>query len=394
MPLSALRVVEIGSLPAAAYSARLFADFGAEVIKIEPPSGDPGRRAAPLIGRGAHSATFAFLNFGKHSATGDATALLKTADVCIASERGIDLAAARAANPGLIVAELSWFGATGPYAGFWGKVAAIGKAQPTLEHASGLPSTTGRPDDPPVMGHIAFGDATGGLNAAAALLVALLHRKRAGEGQHIDLSQVECMLPFAAPAIIACSAGETPPRIGNRHPDHAPHGIFPCRGKDSWLAVTVTDDAMWQACAHVIGRSDLTSLDTQARLADQDRLEQAMTAWMATQDADKAMAVLQEAGVAAGVTRAPFALFNDPHLLARGYWRPYTRPFIGDFPQSVLPFREGAAPYPIECPAPTLGQHTDTVLTALLDYPPDRLAQRAKDGVTGTQAVPSRRTLK
>ena len=244
------------------------------------------------------------------------------------------------------------------------------------------------------MGHIAYGDATGGLNAAAALLVALLHRKRTGEGQHIDLSQVECMLPMAAPAMIACSAGQTPPRLGTRHPDHAPHGIFPCAEDDSWLAVTVTDNVMWQACAHTIGRPDLGSLDTTARLADPDRLEQALSAWTATQAADFAMAALQEAGVAAGVSRAPYALFNDPQLLARGYWQVYPRPFIGDFPQSVLPFREGATPYPIECPAPTLGQHTDTVLTTLLGYTPKQLVQLAEAGVTGTETVPSRRILK
>ena len=140
---------------------------------------------------------------------------------------------------------------------------------------------------------------------------------------------------------------------------------------------------MWQACAHVIGRADLAALGTAARLADPDRVEQALAAWTATQVADRAMAALQEAGVAAGVARAPFALFEDPQLLARGYWRTYPRPYIGDFPQSVLPFREDAEPYPIECPAPTLGQHTDAVLTTLLGYAPQQIAQLAQAGGDG-----------
>ena len=127
------------------------------------------------------------------------------------------------------MASMCAFGSTGP----WRDCRAYGS---TLEHASGLPSTAGRPGDPPVMGHIAYGDATGGLNAAAALLVALLHRKRTGEGQLIDLSQVECMLPMAGPAMLATSAGQTPERTGSRHPDHAPHGVFACEGADSWLA--------------------------------------------------------------------------------------------------------------------------------------------------------------
>jgi crotonobetainyl-CoA:carnitine CoA-transferase CaiB-like acyl-CoA transferase len=236
----------------------------------------------------------------------------------------------------------------------------------------------------------------GGLNAAAAVLVALLHRMRTGEGQYVDLSQVECMMPLAGPAMIACSAGQDLPRTGNRHPAHAPHGMFRCQGQDQWLAVTVTDDAMWQACALAIGRRDLAddaSLRTAAgRLADQDRIEQAIAAWTATRTPDDAMAALQAAGVAAGVARAPFALFEDPQLVARGYWRKYARPFIGDFPQSVLPFREGDAPYPILSPAPTLGQHTEEVLARLLGYSREKLAALAEAGVTGTQTVASRRT--
>ena len=110
MPLSALRVIELGSLPAAAYCARLLADFGAEVIKVEPAGGDPMRLAAPMIG--GESAGFAFLNFGKRSFVGDAAGLVAGADVAVVSETGFDIAAARAANPGLIVADISWFGRT------------------------------------------------------------------------------------------------------------------------------------------------------------------------------------------------------------------------------------------------------------------------------------------
>ncbi len=405
--LDGLRIVDLSMGWAGPLATRFLGDLGAEIIKVEACAyadwwrgvdnrpGAAAERAYEKTGR------FNALNRSKLGITLDLThpdgvaalkALVAGADAVVENyaadvlpKLGLDYAHLREVNPNIVMASMCAFGSTGP----WRDCRAYGS---TLEHASGLPSTAGRPGDPPVMGHIAFGDATGGLNAAAALLVALLHRKRTGEGQLIDLSQVECMLPMAGPAMIATSAGATPARTGSRHPDHAPHGLFACAGADAWLAVTVTDDAMWQACAHVIGRPDLAKLGTAARRAGQDRLEEALAAWTATQAADRAMAALQEAGVAAGVARAPFALFSDPQLLARGYWRAYPRPYIGDFPQSVLPFREGAEPYPIECPAPTLGQHTDAVLTTLLGYAPQQIAQLAQAGVTGTETVPSRRT--
>jgi crotonobetainyl-CoA:carnitine CoA-transferase CaiB-like acyl-CoA transferase len=408
-PLEGIRIIDLSMGWAGPLATRMLGDLGAAIVKVEACAyadwwrgvdnrpGAAAERQYEKVGR------FNALNRSKLGITLDLThpdgvtalkALVAGADAVVENyaadvlpRLGLDYPALREANPNVVMASMCAFGSTGP----WRDCRAYGS---TLEHASGLPSTAGRQDDPPMMGHIAYGDATGGLNAAAALLVALLHRRRTGEGQHIDLSQVECMLPMAGPALIACSAGQTPPRTGNRHPDHAPHSIFACAGEDAWLALSVTDDAMWQACAHTIGQPDLAPLGMAARLADPDRVERALSAWTATRTADRAMTVLQEAGVAAGVVRAPFALFDDPQLLARGYWRAYPRPFIGDFPQSVLPFREGASPYPIECPAPTLGQHTDAVLTTLLGYAPEQLALLARAGVTGTEITPSRRNLK
>ena len=170
---------------------------------------------------------------------------------------GLDYPRLREVNPSLVMLSMCAFGAQGP----WRDCRAYGS---TLEHASGLPSLAGRPDDPPVMGHIAFGDATGGLNGAVALLIALLHREATGEGQHIDLAQVECMMPMAAPAMLVCSAtGAAPSRTGNRHLDFVPHGIFPTAGEDGWVAVAVSDDAMCAATlrAEVIGRADFFDIE-------------------------------------------------------------------------------------------------------------------------------------
>src|SRR5690606_26583687 len=133
----------------------------------------------------------------------------------------------------IIMLSMPAFGADGP----WRDCRAYGS---TLEQASGLPSVCGRPQDPPSLIHIAYGDPIGGLHAASALLVALYHRQRTGRGQRIVLSQVECMFTMVAPWIVEQSAnGRGGERLGTRHPQHAPHGLYRCAGEDAWLLVAV-----------------------------------------------------------------------------------------------------------------------------------------------------------
>src|SRR5437763_11537337 len=105
--------------------------------------------------------------------------------------------------------------------------------------------------------HTAFGDAVVGLNGFAAVLTALIHTKLTVEGQFIDLAQIECMMPFAAPWITAHSIdGKPPTKYGNRHPVFVPHGCFACAGSDNWIVVAASNDAMWPTLANVVGRPD------------------------------------------------------------------------------------------------------------------------------------------
>jgi crotonobetainyl-CoA:carnitine CoA-transferase CaiB-like acyl-CoA transferase len=406
-PLAGLRIVDLSMGWAGPLASRLMADLGADVIKIEAcqyPDWWRGVDYRPhVLAEKLYekAGRFNALNRNKRGITLDLTtpegvaaakALVAGADAVIENyaagvleKLGLDHAALARVNPSLVMLSMCAFGA----ASRWRECRAYGS---TLEHASGLPHLAGRPDDPPVMGHIAYGDATGGLNGAAALLVALLHRQRTGEGQHIDLAQVECMLPMMGPDFLAASAGIAPVRRGNRHPGMAPHGIFPCAGEDRWIAVSVADDAMWQRCATAIGRPDLalSHPTLAARQADEDMIEAALAAWTRQHDMDAAMFMLQRAGVAAGAVRAPLDLFADPHLAARGFWQYVERRFVGAFPQSVPPFRENGAPCPIRSPAPTLGEHTGEVLRGLLGYDDATLADLARRHVTGTEAVPPR----
>jgi crotonobetainyl-CoA:carnitine CoA-transferase CaiB-like acyl-CoA transferase len=289
-------------------------------------------------------------------------------------------------NPRLVVVTMPAFGMSGK----WSGVRAYGS---TLEQASGLPSVTGSPDDPPTMLHAAIGDPIGGLNAAAALLLGFMHQRHTGKGQHIDLSQVQCMLPLVAPSILEQSAnGKTSPRIGNRHPRYVPQGCFPCAGIDQWITLSVRSDAEWKSLCKAMRRDDLaqdTSLKTaKGRRKDEDRIEVAIRHWLADVRPDIAMTTLQAAGIAAGIAKLPQDLAADPHLLKTGHWQPADRVFMGPHLLPGVAYREGDEkfPYAIERLAPTLGQHNSEVLKELLGLSDSEIVALERDGIIGTMA--------
>jgi crotonobetainyl-CoA:carnitine CoA-transferase CaiB-like acyl-CoA transferase len=262
----------------------------------------------------------------------------------------------------------------------------------TLEQGSGLPGVVGDACGPPVMSHTAFGDAVGGLNGCAAVLTALIHARLTGRGQFIDLAQIECMMPFAAPWIIAHSIdGKAPVKYGNRHPDFVPHGCFRCAGEDDWIMVAVSSDAMWQKLAALLGRADWASdpaLQTATgRRAIESEIEAAVFAWTSAREAEEAMDALQAAGVASGVARLPIELLNDPQLHARGFIQQVDRAFIGQHPQPSMPFRETEKPFPIRSAPPTLGEHNREILSGLLGLSDADIEQLARDGIIGTEML-------
>jgi crotonobetainyl-CoA:carnitine CoA-transferase CaiB-like acyl-CoA transferase len=409
LPLAGVRIIDLAMGWAGPLATRQLADLGAEVIKVEG-------RAYPDWWRGSDysdeanaarqhelAMNFNFLNRNKTGITLDLTRaegadllrrLVRTADgvvenyACgVLAKLGLDYAQLVREKPDLVMVSMPAFGAATP----WAEVRAYGS---TLEHGSGLPSVTGRPPDPPMMNHIAYGDPIGGLNACPALLAGLLHQRRTGEGQFIDLSQVECLFPLVAPWVIEQSiAGAVAPRRGNRHPWLAPHGCFRCAGEDAWVVVAVTTDAAWPALARTIGRPDLADAPTLAtaegRRAREDELEAAIEAWTSARSPDEAMTLLQAQGVAAGAVRGlRETLTADPQLMARGYWQTVDRPHLGPHLQSSPVFREDGSPYAIRTPAPTLGQSTREVLTRLLGLAGAELDRLQEARIIGEDPVP------
>jgi crotonobetainyl-CoA:carnitine CoA-transferase CaiB-like acyl-CoA transferase len=409
LPLRGLRIIDLTMGWAGPTATRQMGDLGADVIKVESCQYPDWFRGTdprpPYHAERTYEKTYWFqmMNRNKRGITLDLTSdtglallkrLLADADAVIDNyaadvlpRLGLDTAAMHALNPRLVVVTMPAFGLNG----MWSGCRAYGS---TLEQASGLPSVTGREDDPPTMLHAALGDPVGGLNAAAALMLGFMQQRDSGQGQHVDLSQVECMLPLVAPSIIEQSAtGSTGPRIGNRHPVFAPNGCFPCLGEDQWVTLAVRTDQEWQALCRVLHRSDLLAdpaLATAAgRRAEQDRIDVAIRHWTATVRPDLAMVTLQEAGIPAGVARLPMDLPGDPHLMQVGHWQPVVRPFMGPHLLASVAYREGnaALPYAIERLAPTLGQHNNEILGGLLGLSEGEIAALAEAGVIGDAAT-------
>lgn len=397
-PLHGIRVIDLSMGWAGPLAARHLVDMGAEVIKVESCErfdwwrGWEATEEWIALNAAEQSASFNTVNRNKLDVTLDLTspdgsALLKRlvaiADVVVENyssgvlpKLGLDYAALKAVNPQVVMLSMPAFGSNGP----WSRYRAYGS---TVEHASGLPHLNGEPDGPPTMVHVAYGDAVGGLNGAAALLTALRHRKRTGEGQYLDLSQSEGLFPLGIHGILHRSVtGRAPVRTGNRSATCAPHGVYPASGEDGWVVIQVLTEEQWGALAGVVtGLQSFGGIDD--RLARRDELDRELSAWTRTRAPREIMAQLQAVGVPAAAIHSAADVIDDPQLAARRFWQMLPRAYVGMQPNPVAPYRVGPAPMPIEAPAPTLGQHNRRVLVELLGLTDADLARLTQAGVIG-----------
>jgi crotonobetainyl-CoA:carnitine CoA-transferase CaiB-like acyl-CoA transferase len=206
-------------------------------------------------------------------------------------------------------------------------------------------------------------------------------------GCQIDLSQLEAMASHTGTAMLeaALRLRSTPP-IANRHPRMSPHGAFPCAGDDRWCAIAVEDDAQWRALCRVTGNSsaaeDPRFATIAGRQAHEDVVEALVCGWTRQRDPEAAAAALQDAGIpAAPVENGRDLVEDDEHLRARGFYVALRHPVAGEFLHEGICVRLADTPGRIERPAPTLGQHTDEVLTELLGLDERELVSLRADGV-------------
>jgi crotonobetainyl-CoA:carnitine CoA-transferase CaiB-like acyl-CoA transferase len=227
---------------------------------------------------------------------------------------------------------------------------------------------------------ISYGDPTGGLHGAVAVLAALLYRARTGRGQYIDLSQWETSMAVLPDAILEQTMnGMAPPRDGNRDPHMAPHGVFQTAGEDRWIAIAIEGDDAWQRFAHLVGGSALAGDTRFATLAGrkrhEDELEELVIAWTAGCEPDDAVRLLQEAGIAAFVSATNRDLAEDPHLAARGFPVMLEHPEVGTKMHLGVPWRMSRSDSRVRSAAPCIGADTDHVLRDVCGLAPDEIEQ-------------------
>lgn len=399
--LSGIRIVDLSMGWAGPLACRHLADMGADVIKVESCERFDWWRsweATPqwIENQGAEKSTaFNTVNRNKRNITLDledeegralllrlvatANAVVENYSGDVLPRLGLGYDVFKSVRSDIILLSMPAFGSTGP----WAKFRAYGS---TVEQASGLPHLNGEAHLPPTMLHVAFGDAVGGLNGAGAMLTALRHQARTGEGQFVDLSQVEALFPLGAHGILHYAAtGQDPPRRGNRSDDSAPHGVYPCKQDETWIVIQAATDAQWRSLQHVVGEPLAGFGDLSDRIERRRELDSAVAAWTSRHEAEALALQLQADGIPAAAALRSRQLIDDPHLGKRGFWQWRDRAVVGRQPNPSAPYRINGERVTVVSPAPTLGQHNREVLGGILGLDDNALARLEERGITGTK---------
>ena len=395
MPLEGVRVLDFTHVWAGPYCTRLLGDMGAEVIKAERVSdADMGRGKS--IGR-FHAYSRNKLGITLDLRTDDGHELVQNLisvsdivvenfSVGVTKRLGIDYEHCRELRPDIVYLAMPAFGRTGPESSNVGMGA-------TQEAMSGLLSITGLPGAPPNPTGVKYGDPNGGVFGAAAAITALWHRRLTGEGQLVDLSQLEANIATLPEIVLGYAMnGRALTQIGNRHPTFAPRGVYRCRGDDRWVAIEVTSNAQFSALCDAMGKPELTA-DPRFRAMDHrkqhhDELDGIIGVWTEQRDPYEAMRLLQESGVPAGAVLNNKDLLEDPHFAARGLFETVGHGDAGTHTHIGLPWKLSDTPLSIRRFAPEVGQHSEQVLGELLGVPETELRRLADLKVTS--GVPER----
>jgi benzylsuccinate CoA-transferase BbsF subunit len=386
MKFSDLRILDFCWVGAGAFVTRILADMGAEVIKVESHAHPDNLRLSGPHKAGAKnlegSGYFASRNTCKKSIAlnmghpearaiakrlaGQCTIVTNNFRPGVMERWGLGYEDIRALNPSVIYLAMPMQGTAGPHTSFIG----FGS---TIAAISGLVEMTGLPDRAPIGTGTHYPDHVPNPgHALVGLLAAIFHRARTGEGQYVELAQLESTVNLMGPGIINHSAGGEPlRRNGNRRPGSVPCGVFPCAGNDVWCAIEVEDDARWKALVSALGNPtwmrDPALGTLPGRIARIDEIEQNLANETHGRTAEELVAQLQAHGIASSVVETSADVCADPQLEARGYWRHIDHAEMGRITVNVPPFfsvEEGRNREP--APPPLLGEHTVEIATSLL----------------------------
>ena len=385
-PLAGVRVLEATTTLAGPMCGCVLADLGADVVKIELPGGEVVRRLPPFLPGTNPPLSFfhAHVNRNKRSLCLDLHAnegrevfldLARRSDVVVQNFRpgtmdewGVGYAAVRAVKPDIIYASISGFGQYGPDHDQCGY-------DPLAQAASGFMSLNGDVDGGPVRSPTFLADDLAGLHGAIAVLGALHHRARTGEGQHVDVSLLDSLL-FQSDGFLTVGAmGADYPRFGNEYCFACPANVY--EAKDGRVFLGVLLDTHWKVLAGVLGRPELADGEYAAipgRLAGRQDINAIVAEWAATRTVAEIMETFHAAGVAAAPVRTYAEAAADPHVRARGMLQDVVHPDGSTVPVTGPAAKFSRTPTKVRTPAAALGAHSDEVL-AELGYDAERIAR-------------------
>jgi crotonobetainyl-CoA:carnitine CoA-transferase CaiB-like acyl-CoA transferase len=392
-PLAGIRVLDLGTVYAAPIAAMLLGDYGADVIKIEHPRGDPARQHGlskdghglwwKVIARNKRTVT---LNVGVPEGRDLFCCLVREADVLIENFRpgvmeGWGLAPERLLeiNSRLVMLRVTGFGQSGPYA--------QRRAFGTLAEAmSGLAHQTGEPDGPPTLPPFGLADGVAGITGAFAVMLALYHRDaRGGCGQVIDLSLLEPLLGILGPGPSAYDQlGIVPGRNGNRSTNNAPRNAYLTRD-GRWVAISASATSIATRVMRLVGRPDIAEQpwfpSAGERVLHGDEIDGAVAAWICERDFDEVVVAFEEAGAALAPIYDVAQLLDDPQIRARDAITTVADPDLGPLRMQNIMFRLGQTPGQIRFAGRGLGRDTDDVYETLLGLDPETLSRLRDEGV-------------
>jgi len=393
LPFEGIKVADFTWVWVGPTTTKYLADHGATVVRVETENrpdlvrtigpfkdNEPGTNRSHAFGDFNTSKLSLSLDLKNPAGIAIARRLLTWADVFIesftpgtVSDLGLGYDTARGLNPSIIMVSTCLMGQTGPAAPFAGYGFHAGAI-------AGFYEVTGWPDLPPDGPWIAYTDAVAPGVLAAIIMAALDHRRRSGQGQHIDASQMEMSLHNLSPQIIDFNiSGRVVSRNGNRSESAAPQGAYPCLGDDQWCAIAVEKEEEWQALCRALGdpawSSDARFQTNAGRLHHHDEIDEHISGWTRDKSAREVMRLLQSVGVPSGVVQRSSDLQQDTRLAHRRFFRDLEHPEMGNIPHTGHLFSIDGYDSGPRFPAPLLGQHNELVLRDLLDMTEEEIAE-------------------
>jgi len=382
-----IRILDFTWVLAGPYSTRILADFGAEVIKVQPLQPEAGDK----FDRGYYNTwnrnkLGITLNLNKPQGVALAKRLVGISDAVVENftprvmaNWGLDYDSLKRVKPDIIMLSMSTMGQTGPWRDYTG-------FGPTVQAFSGITNLTSFPDKPPIGLSFSYADHVAGLIAALALLGAIEYRQRTGEGQYIDVSQVEAMSSLLGSVILdyTMNGNEAKP-VGNSSSHAAPHNVYRCRGDDRWCVIAVFTDEEWRGFKRALGNPSWAEGERFAtlsgRLKNSEELDRLVAEWTSKQTAEEVMSLLQGQGVSAGVVQNVSDLASDPQLRERDFFIEQDHPEMGEIISDASPIKLSHTPAKYVRTAPTSGENNSYVYEELLGMSEKEVAELRENGV-------------